>query len=273
MRIGTTLAIVLPSVPGRVTLFFDLRKETAMPYHSFQQGKYICCMLLLLLLLAACSSGTAPTQPQTKTTKAAGNTHSGPTPTPTPAIAPGTVLYQANWSHGLDGWKGSPGWSVVDGELQADTSDTTSIYTPYMPSVANYTVEARVRVVSLKQKNGGYYSIFASQVPGKDGFQAGVSDLKGPGPRPNGSNAQLQIYIEPFGAMAPGSFHPSDNDPGTQWHTYAVAVQGNEATLYVDGIAVTTATSTETDTLSNGPLGISCGSVVLLVSSFKITAL
>jgi hypothetical protein len=161
----------------------------------------------------------------------------------------------------------------VNGELQADTNDTTSITAPYKPSVASYAVEARIRVVRLTQKTGGYYSIFASQVQGKDGFQAGVSDLKGPGPRPNGSNAQLQIYIEPFGAMTPGSFHPSDNDPGTEWHTYRVEVQGSEATLFVDGVAITTATSTETNTLSNGPLGISCGSVVLRVSSFRITAL
>lgn len=238
---------------------------------TLRQGRYALFLIWLILLLTACSTDTTSTPPHANSTASSASTR--PTLTPTPSVAPGTVLYKADWSHGLDGWKGSSGWSVVQGELQADTSDTTSIIAPYKPSIPNYAVEARVRVVRLKLKTGGYYSIFASQVPGKDGFQAGVSDLKGPGPRPNGSNAQLQIYIEPFGAMAPGSFHPSDNDPGTQWHTYRVEVVGNEATLFVDGVSITTASSTQTNTLSNGPLGISCGSVVLLVSSFRITAL
>jgi hypothetical protein len=186
---------------------------------------------------------------------------------------PGTVLYQADWSHGLAGWKSPGGWSVVQGELQADFNDTTSIAAPYKLTVTNYAVEARIQVVRLLHPNGGFYSIFANQVPGKDGYQAGVSDLMGPGPRPNGSNPQLQIYIEPIGAMAQGSFQPSDNDPGTRWHTYRVEVQGNAATLFVDGVAITTVSSTQTNTLSNGPIGISCGTVVLRVSSFRITAL
>ncbi len=139
--------------------------------------------------------------------------------------------------------------------------------------MTNYAVEARIQVVRLLQKNGGFYSIFAKQMQGKDGYQAGVSALVGPGPRPNGSNPQLQIYLEPFGAMAPGSFQPSDNDPGTQWHTYRVNVQGNAATLIVDGVSIHSVTSTQTDTLSNGPLGLNCGEIVLRVSSFRILTL
>lgn len=238
---------------------------------SSQSGRYVFLMLYLIVLLAACSAGPTPASSHATTTVSSTSTR--PTLTPTEAVAPGTVLYQANWLHGFAGWKGSSGWSVVQGELQGNSPDTISITAPYMPKVANYAVEARIQVVRLLQKNGGFYSIFASQVPGKDGYQAGVSDLKGPGPRPNGSNAQLQIYIEPFGAMAPGSFRPSDNDPGTQWHTYQVDVQGNAATLIVDGVTTTTVSSTQTEMLSNGPLGLSCGMVVLRVSSFRIMAL
>ncbi len=228
-----------------------------------------CLLVCLIVLLAACSG--APTPPSSP----AKGTSSSPRPqsTPTATVAPGTVLYQADWSHGLAGWKGPSGWSVVQGDLQADSNDLISITAPYQPTVANYAVEARLQVVRLLHPEGGSFSLFASQVPGKDGYQAGVSRLMGPGPRPNGSNPQLQIYIEPFGAMAPGSFHPNDNDPGTQWHTYRVEVRGNAASLFVDGNGFTTVSSTQTATLSNGPLGISCGMIVLRVSSFRILAL
>lgn len=233
----------------------------------FRAGRSVFLLVCLVVLLAACSTSTTPTQPLANVTTTRLTT------TPTPAIAPGTVLYQADWSHGLAGWKSSGGWSVVQGQLQADSNDSTSIIAPYKPNVANYAVEARIQVVRLLRQDGGFFSIFASQVPGKDGYQAGVSRLMGPGPRPNGSNPQLQIFIDPMGAMAPGSFHPNDNDPRTLWHTYRIEVQGNEASLFVDGNEITTVSSQQTDTLSNGPLGISCGTAVVRISSFRITAL
>ena len=142
-----------------------------------------------------------------------------------------------------------------------------------MPDVTNYTVEVRIRVVSLFQQHGGFFSIFARQVAGKDGYQAGVSDLVEPGPRPNGSNPQLQIYIQPMADMSPGDFQPNDNDPKTQWHTYRVDVQDNIATLWVDGNQTHSASSTQTDTLSNGPLGLSCGMAVVQFSGYRILAL
>lgn len=217
--------------------------------------------------MAACTSGSTPPSSHNSVSNQ-------PTSPPKTSVAPGTVLYQANWSQGLDGWKVGNGWSVIQGVLQGNCGDGgTSLTAPYMPEVTNYAVEARIQVVHLLHKNGGFYSIFANQVAGKDGYQGGVSDLKGPGPRPNGSNAQLQIYIEPTSHMARGSFQPSDNDPGTQWHTYRVDVQGSTATLEVNGQPVHSATSIQTDSLSNGPLGVSCGSAVLRISSFRILAL
>ena len=232
-------------------------------------GIYVFLLGCLVVLLTACSAPTS-----SNTAKTSSPTSNPSVSSPTATVAPGTILYQADWSHGLNGWKGSSGWSAVQGNLQGViSSDSSSITAPYMPTVTNYTIEARIQVVRLFQKNGGFYSIFASPGPGKDGYEAGVSDLKGPGPRPNGSNAQLQVFIDPMADMAPGMFQPSDNDPKTLWHTYRIDVQGNEAVLSVDGNEAHSASSIQTDTLSNGPLGISCGMVVLRVSSFRILAL
>jgi len=65
----------------------------------------------------------------------------------------------------------------------------------------------------------------------------------------------------------------SDYDPRTLWHTYRVEVQGSEARLVVDGVPTGTATSEQTNTLSNGPLGISSAMAVLRGSSFTVIAL
>jgi hypothetical protein len=36
-----------------------------------------------------------------------------PVPTPTPTHKPGDVLYQADWSNGMNGWAGTPDWNHV----------------------------------------------------------------------------------------------------------------------------------------------------------------
>lgn len=215
-------------------------------------------LIFSLVALAACSNGASTAPAPTKT---------HPTPT-RPAIAPGTVLYQANWNKGLAGWTGTGGWQAAQGQLQGDSTQEISITAPYKPATANYAIEARIQVVRLLHASGGSLSVFARQGRGTTGFQAGVSRLLKPGPRPFGLNPQIQIFLEP---SARDNFYTNDYDPQTQWHTYRVEVQGRSATLVVDGIGLTTVNSTQT--LSTGPLGISCGAVVLRVSNFRVIAL
>jgi hypothetical protein len=225
----------------------------------------------VVFVTSACSASVPP--PSSHVTATSSTTRTRLASTVTATVAPGTVLYQANWSHNFDGWKGSGGWFVVQGNLEGSSEETISLSAPYEPPVSNYAVEARIQIVRVLHKTGGFFSLFAGQVPGKDGYQAGVSGLMGPGPRPNGSNPQLQIYIDPIGDMDPGSFAPNDYDPKTQWHLYRVEVQGNTATFVVDGVSTHTVTSEQTQVLSNGPLGLKCGLAVVRVSDFRILAL
>ncbi len=46
-----------------------------------------------------------------------------PQATPTPVAKPGAVLYQADWSSGMNGWTGPPSWKAVGGMLVNDGSD------------------------------------------------------------------------------------------------------------------------------------------------------
>ncbi len=230
----------------------------------------IIVFVLCICSLVACSTNTSPAP--SHATASVTTPKVQPTPTK-PAIAPGTVLYQANWLQGLAGWKSSGGWQVVQGQLQADSLSLTTITAPYISPVANYAIEARIQVVRLLQKNGGSFSLFASPRPGKPGYEAGVARLMGPGPRPNGSNPQLQIFLDPLSAQGSGPFYTSDYDPRTLWHTFRIEVQGSEVRLIVDGAPTGSATSQQTDFLSNGPFGIESSMVVLRVSSFRVIAL
>jgi Domain of Unknown Function (DUF1080) len=224
-------------------------------------------VVFLLFSLGACSAGTSSTTVPPQATGTAVR-HSSPTPTPLPA---GIVLYQADWSHGLAGWPGSQGWKVVQGQLESDSSGSATFTIPYRLSVTDYAVEVHIQIVRV-QRNGAYFSIFAPKAPGKDGYQAGVSGMEVPAPRPFGEHPQSQVFLDPSND-SPGSGIPQDYEPGSGWHTYRVEVKGNQASLLDDGVQIGSASSQQTDVLSNGPIGFSSELVILRVSNLRILTL
>ena len=237
-----------------------------------QQGPVLLVFLVgfLLFSLGACSAGASSTTVPPHATVPA-TEHPSPTPTPLPA---GIVLYQADWSHGLAGWQGTQGWKVVQGQLETDSSGSATFIIPYQLSVSDYALEIRLQIVRLLSQNGGSsFTIFATKAPGKDGYQAGASNLLDSVTRPFGNHPQSQVFLDPYDDTAPGSGIPTAYYPGSGWHTYRVEVQGNEVRLLVDGVQIGSASSQQTAVLSNGPLGLSSELVILRVSSVRILTL
>ena len=196
----------------------------------------------LLFSLGACSAGTSSTSVPLQTTIPTAR-HSSPTPTPLPA---GTVLYQADWSHELAGWR-AQGWKVVQGQLESDSSGSATFTIPYQLFVSDYAIEIRLEIVRLLSENGGSsFAIFATKSPGKDGYQAGVSNLLSSKPHPMAAHPQCQLLLDPYSDMAQGSGLPTAYYPRPGWHTYRVEVQGGEAMLLVDGAQISSASSQQT---------------------------
>ncbi|WP_201364036.1 family 16 glycoside hydrolase [Dictyobacter formicarum] len=192
-----------------------------------------------------------------------------PTATPVPA---GTLLYESNWSSGLDHWSASPGWKLLGKNLQTEPMDNLSLTIPYQPKVPNYVVEARLQIVHVAS-NGGNVLIRADKQPGKDGYRAGILNLLSTSVRPNGSHPQVQADIDPFGSMDRDSFEVMDYEPGTQWHTFRIEVSGDRVSLLIDDKSISDAISTKTDTLSEGPIHLTGSRVILRLSSIRITTL
>ena len=227
----------------------------------------------LTYALVACSTKGVSGQASTASQQTSSSTTPGKIASEPGSTPKGTILYHTDWSHGLTGWQTTPNWHVVQGQLQVESNDITSILLLYKPPVTNYAIEARIRVAHLLMQNGGHFTIFANKAAGRDGYEAGVSRLMGPGPKPNGSHPQAQIFINPMGSMSPGSFQPIDYEPHTDWHTYRIEIENSQASFFIDGAPVGTANSDQTSVLSNGPIGLSSSEITLCVSSFTITAL
>lgn len=215
-------------------------------------------LIWLSTLLIACSS--APATPAT--TKA---------PIPT-SVPPGTLLYQSNWSLGLDSWHATRGWKQLGKNLQTEPLDNLAITVPYQPKLSAYAFEVQLQIVHVAE-NGGYVSITADKQPGRDGYKAGVQNLLETGIRPNGSHPQVQAYIDPFGSMERESFETSDYEPGTQWHTFRVEVRDSQVSFFIDAKTISNATSIKTNFLSDGPLHLTGSKVILRVGTLRITTL
>lgn len=228
---------------------------------------FLLLVSFLLFASEACSTGPSSSDAPKASVPTSGSL--SPTPTSLPA---GTVLYQADWSHRpLD--QTDPGWKVMQGQLVSNSSGTATFTIPYHPTVSDYAVEVRVQMVRSVSPYGGYYAIVTPALPDKDGYQAGIQDLKPPGPRPFGDHPQAQTFLNPSSDMNPGSGIPQDYEPGSGWHIYRVEVRGNEVRLLDNGTQIGRASSQRTAMLSNSPIKFMCVLVILRISELRILTL
>jgi hypothetical protein len=199
------------------------------------------------------------------------------TGTPTPP-APGTVLYQADWSSGRNGWSLPQGWDTVSGELVNDgtngePSELTALAHPptITPYTADYAVEADIQVVrqtswfcvypgfgiAVRAESTGLYLV--GMVSDSDGWLGFILDTSS-----KSSACSFNRLLQ--SALVKNSFNLD-----TDWHTYRVEVRGNDIKLLVDGNTVIE--TTDNHHLRSNAVGLWSAAVVLNVRSFKVIAL
>lgn len=218
----------------------------------------------LIFPLVACSSGADTTVAATPTPTST----SSPTAIPLPT---GTLLYQANWSHGLADWHASPGAKIVGGSLQSDANADFSMTVPYRPTVPDYAVEFRLQIVSVLH-DGGSFLLTADQAPGRDGYSVGIISLLAPGPHQFSVHPNVQAYIEPVDPSGSDGFQAHDYEPGFQWRSYRIEIHGGRVDFFIDNSSSARIVSGQTSMLSNGPLRLHLQMAVLRVSDFRIIA-
>ncbi len=234
-------------------------------YYRHVALRYACVAtscLLCLIFLIACDSG-ATHNSQTKT--------ASPTPGKSNAVPAGTVLYRADWSHGLSGWHGN-GWTVQQGQLTSQGGDEDTIVAPYQPAVANYAIEFHIRITRYVVQSGGDFAFVVSKTANRDGYDTGVSRLLAPGPRPKFLNPQAQILLDPPSPNMEAN-PPFDYDPLMNWHVWRLEVRGDLIIVKLDTATVFDAYSARSFPFSSGPLTIQGHGVALQISNFTITAL
>lgn len=242
--------------------------------------KYLLWKPLMLLLMASlicslmgCAQNTAPAR-ATPTTRPSLTPSPPVQHTASPTVVAGTVLYTADWSHGLANWHGSQGWSIVQGQLQVNSLAETTLTIPYKPTVPNYAIEIRAQVLQVLKPIANGFTLIVNPTPQGDGFEAGFTTLNHyqPAEQPDPNFYTGYIQIIPDNLSEGLQIFQLDYVPGTIWHTYGIEVQGNEADLSLDGHKTIRSTSSE-NAFSNGPFVLDSQGLLLRVSSIRFTAL
>ena len=233
-------------------------------------GRTLSAILSILLGVVALAS-CAPGQPTGKAPTATPQATATAVVTPSATAVP-RLVYQADWSHGLDGWTATPGWSVAGGALQSDMGRDREITSPFRPPTPDYAIELNLQIISVSQFPPTQYDLTTDPAASADGYVALFDDIT---LNNNGffSHPHLQIYINPMVDQDLTKYHPHDFEPRTLLWTYRVEVRGPEAILLLNGHVANWARSIKTATLSTEPLHFSCSGVELRLSDFKVYAL
>lgn len=228
------------------------------------------------------ASGSSPVATDTSVVGSNGDTSptadtsptvgSSPTTGPTTVSTPG-VVYQADWSSGLNGWAGSSDWKVLNGVLLNDgtasnrTAGPTIVPPFQLGSIADYALETKIQVVSYQTGNS---SIFGLALRGAtvsnnwQGYQAGIGYL-------DASNYNGECYAQITAEDYSNALKQTPFDPQKSAHVFRFEAKGNTLNFFIDGGNVLQVTDNRY--LNGSQIGLWCYNAQLSVTSFKIIAL
>ncbi len=86
-----------------------------------------------------------------------------PIPSATATTIP-QVVYQADWSHGADGWTLPAQTKIVDGHLLIDSQTSTALQIPYIPTTRNYALDMDFQIEGMTI--GGHFGLTARDAAG-----------------------------------------------------------------------------------------------------------
>lgn len=229
-------------------------------------------MLPLIYSLAGCTQSTAPGQ-TTPTAHPSLTASPQVQQTPSPVVAAGTVLFAADWSHGLEKWRPAQGWSIVGGQLQVNSVAETTLTIPYVPTVPAYTIEVQAQVIQVLKPKANEFTISVTKTSETDGFTAGFTTLNHYQPAEQPDPNFYTGYIQMIPDHLPTGLQILQRDyvPNIIWHTYGVTVRGNEADLSLDGHVTLRSMSSEAS-FTRGPLVLKSEGLLLRISTLRIIA-
>jgi hypothetical protein len=194
-----------------------------------------------------------------------------PATTDTTEALPSNILYEADWSSGMNGWSGTSGWTttggmlVNNGEGEVGSGTPAMITAPYQPDTPNYIIVSVIALTGTTKPVAGPVKAFgeAARVTSAGGYTMGC------GPSPVSGSDDLFLANPAKGEQLTDTIlDGAPFDPGTGWHTYRLEVSGSTISVSVGSILEIKVTDSRwTDP---GKLGLWAAGTPISVKSFKV---
>jgi hypothetical protein len=145
------------------------------------------------------------------------------------------ILYETGVGKGeFQGWSLPSNWKHLNGMLVSDgtgpgaSGSIVPAYAPYVPTTADYAVEAEVQIIQ-NTSSGALGLIVRATIDNKEGYAGYVG-------RSYNAWVASNICVLSDSCKAPGQVY----SPNADWHTYRVEAKGNIINLLVDNSLITT---------------------------------
>lgn len=221
----------------------------------------VALVIALLIVYGGYSAISRLETPSTRAHASAPAQQAIPYHTPAPV-----VVYQADWSHGADGWTLPPHWQIVQGQLVNDGYGDNTIPVPVTVTDTNYAVEMNLQVLSMTNGSGcgNFFGFVSQNAQGTQQYEASVSCMDAPPPFHGQSNL---ITTDSF----PSGVKVADFVVGSSPRTYRVEVRGNGVSFFPEQVAIARLSSPIP--LSPAHLFIEDSQVRMIITSFAILKL
>ncbi len=132
-----------------------------------------------------------------------------PIPSATATTIP-QVVYQADWSHGANGWTLPPQAKIVDGHLLIDSKTDLALQIPYIPQTRNYATEMDFQLEGLTV--GGHFGITTRTASGDLQYAAQMTctPMHEGAWTPDMGGCPGAVYLNVHAARNPGDNFTSD---------------------------------------------------------------
>jgi hypothetical protein len=188
-----------------------------------------------------------------------------PTQLPPALSVTSNTLYHADWSQGMNGWKGGAEWKWIENGVVGSDGGEGSNYgllAPYHSMSADYAVEAQVQVIRFTASSSGDVGLLVRADMGENGYFCGIDATR---------NMMVALVRSGERLLTPLSMRGPKLPPGLQYHLFRVEVRKNIITCFIDGHQA--AQAADNDYLTAGMVGLRAVNAVIDVHGFQVLKL
>lgn len=182
------------------------------------------------------------------------------------------VVYQADWSHGANGWTLPAQAQIVDGHLLLDSQTSIALQIPYVPTTRNYAIDMDFQIEGMTI--GGHFGLTARNATGDLQYaaQMACTPMHEGAWTPDMGGCPGAVYVNTHAAKDPSGYFTSDYVVRGGPQTFHLEVTGDTVNFCPVDDCLVPVTSAQ-PLIASPHLFIEVRAVKLLITRVTVTTL